>query len=163
MKLQDQNENESNNNNLLQASLTIILSLFALIIAMAQLLQVPCIQGLTYTDSCATIGNSKFFFAIDTSSIEIVQFLLKHWLSLIMGMPIAIVILVTFLSWWRIKRWVNNNIGHGVLGGQIRVILAFAVSERYGRLLTYLWILMLIALFSILLIASTGYWRFNAG
>lgn len=157
LKLKDQETIESNKSNLLQTVLNITLSIFALIIAMTQLLQVPCIDGLTYNAStCHSLSGQQFIFSLDNNSLNYVQMILKYWSSITTGMPIVIIFLIALLNFWRIDRWINNNIGHGWWGGYIRSILAFAVSEGAGRMMAFIWVGIFIVTMITLLCAALG-------
>ncbi|ACT46991.1 hypothetical protein [Methylotenera mobilis] len=155
LKLRDKESLENNKSDLQQTLLNIILSLFGLIIAMTQLLQVPCIDGLTYDSSCVS-HDQKFMFALDTGSLGYVQIILKYWTQIALSMPIVIGILLIMVNFWRIDRWLNNNIGHSWWGGYIRSILAFAVSDKCGILLAFGWVIIFAVIMVSLLMVGLG-------
>lgn len=157
LKLKDQDTEENKKSNLLQFVLNITLSVFALIIAMTQLLQVPCIDGLTHDASmCHSLSGKQFIFSLDDNSLNYVQIILKYWSDIAIGMPLVIFIILAILNFWRIDRWINNNIGHGWWGGYIRSILAFAVSEGAGKMMAFAWVFIFVVVMIILLCAALG-------
>lgn len=137
---------------LLQIFVPIFLTLIALIVAMGQLLQIPCIDGLTYTDETCKIPA----FHLSGNSIYAARTLLENWFELAVLLPGFTVLVIFFAHLQDIFHWLNHRIGHGFVGWIQRVTLGIAVSTRYGRILASAWILILVAVLIFLAYVASG-------
>ena len=130
---------------LLQIFVPIFLSLLALLITMTQLLQVPCIEGLTFTQEACSYSGRTNLFKLSDNSVEIARFLLEHWYELAVLLPSFTAIFIFLAHLQAILRWLNQRVGYGVMGWFQRVTFGIAVSTRFGRLIASAWVLILIA------------------
>lgn len=95
LKLQAQEMKESNNSDTQQIVLNVVFFVFAFVISMSQLLQIPCIKGLTYNkEDCTTQLGKEIIFSLDSSSLSYVDALLKYWTSITVGMPLALLVVL---------------------------------------------------------------------
>lgn len=157
LKLQAQEMKESNNSDTQQLVLNVVFFVFAFVISMSQLLQIPCIKGLTYSkEDCTTQLGKEIIFSLDSSSLDYVDALLKYWTSITIGMPLALLVVLMLLNWSRIGRCINNNIGHYWWGSAIRYTMAYGLSGKGGKVIAYLWLGTLACLLFYLLLIALG-------
>jgi hypothetical protein len=142
---------------LLQIFVPIFLSLLALLITMTQLLQVPCIEGLTFTQEPCSYGGVTNIFKLSGNSIETARFLLGHWYELAVLLPSFTALFIFLAHLQSIHLWLNQRYGYGVMGWFQRVTLGIAVSIRFGRLIASAWILILITALLWLMYLASGH------
>lgn len=149
-------EKENRKTIFFQFSIPIILSLAAILITMAQLLQVPCIDGLSAGSSCKQDG-VPFAFKLSGNSIHIVQSLLTNWGNIAVGLPFVTVFLVIYLYTPSVNRWLSHQWGYGLIGWFLRSTFSIAASDKFGRVLATAWVLMFLAVIGFLLFAAMGF------
>jgi len=148
-KLESARENEERKSLILQFYIPLVLTIFAIMIGMIQLLQIPCIEGLTSNSNCQLDGK-PLAFKLSEGSVDVARHLLQHWYQYLIGIPITtfIVFLIAFFP--KVRRWLNHKIGHGAIGTLQRITLGIAVSENFGRIIASIWIIILMVFFIIL-------------
>jgi hypothetical protein len=129
-------DDESRHDGIIQTGLTVSLSILALIFTMLQLLQIPCIKGLTLSGEC----DRGIYFEVSNNSLEVVKQVLDHWLELGSGVPIVVFILLTVAYYGRINRWINDSMGHGLIGDMFKMVLSFVASDSWATYLAYFFI-----------------------
>lgn len=160
-KLESQKDKEIKKSELLQTVLTVILSGFGLMIAMSQLLQIPCIEGLTSTNACVDSDGLPVAFKITKDATNVVQILIENWYQFLMALPGVVITLITITYWQRSVRWLNNIIGHTLVGWWIRTLLAYAVSQGFGRILAYIWIAFIFIIGLLMAYVAMGLWQYG--
>lgn len=131
----------------LQVYVPIFLAVIALLIGMTQLLQLPCINGLTFSDGTCTHGG----FNLPESAYKFAQFGLENWYNLIVVLPLGTVGIIFYVQWHTFYRWLNHNISHGYIGWIQRLAMSIASSTKFGRI----WASVLIAIVIALLLYMT--------
>lgn len=140
---------------ILQITVPTILAVIGLLIAMIQLLQVPCISGLTASDECKKNNPDHLPFALQDGAIDMVQYLLANWLHYAMLLPVICVAIFVIAYRKHVFRWISSHWGHGVFGGILRVVFSIAAtSGRFGQVAATF--LVLVSLFGILLALYRG-------
>lgn len=129
-------DDESRHDGIIQTGLTVGLSILALMFTMLQLLQIPCIKGLTLSQEC----DQGIFFEVSNSSLVVVKHVLDHWLELASGVPFFVFILLTVAYFGRINRWINDSMGHGLIGDVFKMVLSFVASDSWTTWLAYFFI-----------------------
>lgn len=144
---------------ILQIFVPVFLSLLALLIAMTQLLQIPCIEGLTFNSESCKYDGKPIIFKLTSDSIGTARYLLEHWYDLAVLLPISTALFIFFAHIQSILRWLNQRLGHGSVGWIQRVTLGIAVSGRFGQIVATIWIAILIMVLVWLMYIATGHLR----
>lgn len=132
----------------LQVYVPIFLAIIALLVGMTQLLQLPCINGLTFSEGGACTHGG---FNLPDSAYKFAQFGLENWYNLIIMLPLCTVGTIFLVQGHTFYRWLNQNISHGYIGWIQRLAMSIASSIKFGRM----WVSILIALVIVLLLYAT--------
>lgn len=125
---------------ILQVLVPTILSIVGLLIAMIQLLQVPCIKDLTADNQCVE-KNPILPFELQDGAIYIVQHLLAHWYHYAIFVPLVISGVYVIAYRKHIFRWISGQWGHGIFGMALRVIFSIAAASKKLHVFATLFVL----------------------
>lgn len=124
------------------------LTLLAFLIGMSQLLQVPCIEGLTYNSETCKQGSFRLpDFAIDVLRLE-----LENWGRIAVSLPIVTALIIFFTHRASVYHWLTQQLGHGSIGLLQKVTFTLAVIPWYGRLLASVCVL----IFAVTIVILSG-------
>lgn len=127
---------------ILQVYIPIFLAIIALIIGVTQLLQLPCINGLTFSEGACTHGG----FDLPDSAFKLAKAGLENWYNLIVLLPLGMVVLILYVQRDIFFRWLNHNISHGFVGWIQRIAMSTASGIKFGQILVSLVIVIVIAI-----------------
>lgn len=136
-----------------------LLAVFGIVIAMTQLLQVPCIEGLTFDAAVCSPNNS---FSISGKSVWFVKRILLLWYDLAVILPSLAFALIGIFNLPSVLRWLNQHASYGLVGWFQRTTFGIAIGARYGQLVASAWVLAITVAFVWLSIIASGHLlRFN--
>lgn len=136
-----------------------LLTFFGILIAMTQLLQVPCIDGLTFDKDVCSPEN---LFSISDKSVSFVRLILNAWYELAVVVPFLSFVLIGLVNMQAVLRWLNQHAGDGLVGWYQRVTFGIAIGTRFGQLIASAWVLTItVALVWLSIIASGYLFHFN--
>jgi hypothetical protein len=118
-----------------QAIVALMVSFFGIAIASAQLLQIPCIAGLSWQEATCT----QVKFRLDEGAVSLVQLLLGSLVSIPGAGMFLVAGLLAFTFRRPVNEWAHEQHGErNVVGGLLRLILGASIST--GRALASVWI-----------------------
>lgn len=154
-KLESVRETEERRSVILTYYIPLLLTILALMLTMTQLLQIPCIEGLTENSECKWAGK-PFTFKLGGESVEVARHILQHWYEYLIAIPITTFVVILIAHFSKIRRWLNYQIGHGFVGWLLRFTLGLAISEKGGRILASIWIMILMVVLVWLSVVAMG-------
>jgi hypothetical protein len=132
-------EHESRHSLFTQVSLPILVGIVALVVGMTQLLQVPCIIGMTDITNCR-LGT----FKLDPYAFRFAKEIIESWQTYLSATVVGVVVMMFYGYRRHLFRAINDRWGRPGFGGTLlRVLFSAAVSRRWGRALASFWIFML--------------------
>lgn len=146
-RLEGVREQDSRHSLFVQVSLPIAIAVLALVIAMTQLLQLPCIKGFTDTSNCR-FGT----FELDPRAIGFAKEIIESWQTYLYATVLSIAAITVIGYRKHLLRWINDRLGRAGIGGFLmQFLFSAAISSRWGRILATSWVVAFLGTMAFLL------------
>lgn len=122
-----------------------VFAILAFFIGMMQLLQLPCVDGLSW--SAASPGNcAQPGFKIPPAALDFAQWVLTHWFQITLACTGGIALLLAFFRGKLFFQFLGKHMGEGPVWWVQQVILSLAIGApgRLGASLIVICMMMLI-------------------
>jgi hypothetical protein len=138
-KLERERLVESEKTSLGAILLTLLFSFVAVLVAMLQLLQIPCISAFANTSSCS------HKFQVNPFAVDVAEFALGHWAWSVAAVYLLVCIILYVFFRRAMHDIVSQRIGHRRLDWVLLRPVFGSLLGDHGRVLATIWLVLLVA------------------